>query len=198
MTVYFVRKIDAPTEIKIGTATNVVNRLTAIARAVGPIHYFASMPGGVTTERKVQLRFAHLRTEGEWFTASHDLEAYISLVADKEDAEFRFTPKTWTTKAVHPVARREEDARRAFALLQQIFERYPRQTPIGDCVEKAFQELHLMNPAWSRRRVRALHELRGLRVDLFEIIDMLTLLNIPRDRWADWISPEKQQARRAA
>lgn len=198
MTVYFIRKIEAPSEVKIGTATNVAKRLTAIARTVGPVRYFASMPGGVAIERKVQTRFAHLRTEGEWFKSSDELEAYISLVADEEDLEFRFKPSNWTTKAVNPVARRGEDARRAYALLQQIFERYPHQTPVGDCVEKAFQELHSMNDAWSRRRVRALRGLDGLRVDLFEIIDMLTLLDIPRSQWADWISPQNHQVQRAA
>ncbi|WP_242218021.1 GIY-YIG nuclease family protein [Shinella zoogloeoides] len=198
MTVYFIRKIESPSEIKIGTASNVAKRLATIARAVGPIHYFASMPGGVTTERKVQLRFAHLRLEGEWFRAGEDLETYIRLVADPESAEFRFKPSTWAPKAAQPIQRREHDARCALGLLRQIYERYPRQTPVGDCLEKAFQELHSMNVAWTRRRVRALHELRGLRVDVFEIVDMLTLLEIPRDEWADWISPKISQTRRAA
>lgn len=198
MTVYFIRKIASPTEIKIGSANNVETRLTAIAREVGPVHYFASLAGGMATERKIQMKFAELRIEGEWFNSSPDLETYIRLIGDAQDKQFASKSGKWRPKAVNPVARRESDARVAAALLRQVYERYPRQTPVHECLDRAFTELNNINDAWSRRRVRALHELHGLRVDLFEIIDLLTILKIPRAAWAEWISPASEKAKVAA
>jgi hypothetical protein len=198
MAVYFARKISDPTHIKIGTANNIPTRVTAVASAVGPLHLFATMPGGIALERNIQARFSDLRIEGEWFRSSPELETYIRISADHEDRDFGIKDQAWKPKAVQPLARREHDARAALKLLHLMFERYPRQTAVARCLELAYEELHGLNEGWSRRRVRAIHELRGLRTDLFEIVDMLTLLEIPRHQWADWIAPVSQQEREAA
>lgn len=198
MTVYFARKVSDPTEIKIGTANNLETRLGAVARAVGPIHLVGSMPGGVATEREIQVRFSHLRIEGEWFRSSEELETYIQIAAKAEDRKFGLRSKVWTTKAVQPLARRETDAKVALLLLDMMFDRYPRQTSVTRCLELAYEELHAVNEGWSRRRVRSIRELRGLRTDLFEIVDMLTILNIPRLEWADWMDPKPQSTSLAA
>lgn len=192
MVVYFARKVSEPDQIKIGTANKIATRVNAIACAVGPMHLFASMPGGVAVERTIQKKFADLRIEGEWFRSSLELESYIQTSADSEDRVFGDRTQKWAPKAVQPLARRETDARIAVKLLHLMFEKYPRQISVARCLELAYQELHAVNNGWSRRRVRAIHELRGLRTDLFEIVDMLTLLEIPRVEWANWISPLPQ------
>ena len=192
MTVYFARKVESPTEIKIGTANDLDRRLNNVARAVGPLHLFASMPGGVAIERDIQLRFSHLRIEGEWFRSNDEIENFIRVIAGPENCEYGPKGRTWKTKAQVPLARRENDARCALTLLDMMFERYPRQTGITKCLEMAFAELHEVNNCWTRRRVRAIRELKSLRIDAFEIVDLLTVLGIPRPDWAEYLDPKQK------
>lgn len=189
MTVYFARKISDPTAVKIGVASDVDKRLTTVAREVGPIRLVASMPGGKTTERQIQIKFSHLRTEGEWFRADDALENYISVAAEPCNVEFGTSEIRWKTKAVNSLPHREKDARNARRILNEILAQYPREITVAAAMESVFVRLHSINDCWTRRRVRALRELQGLRIDVFEIIDMLTLLEVPRLEWASWIAP---------
>lgn len=190
MTVYFAHKVGDPTEIKIGTAKDIGKRMSALATYFGPMRLFATMQGGGLAERRIHQKFAELRTEGEWFKANDNLREFIRVVADEDDREFGPTGPKWKTKAKSPVLRRGQDAAIALRLLDEVISRHPGGTPISKSLEMAFQRLHAINDGWTRRRVRALRELQGLRVDLFEIVDLLRVLEIPKRDWAEWIAPE--------
>lgn len=76
--VYFA---DAGGQIKIGWSKRVSARLAQLQTGSAiPIKLIGTMPGGLTVERRVHERFAHLRLSGEWFTAAPELLAYVAEV----------------------------------------------------------------------------------------------------------------------
>jgi hypothetical protein len=188
MTVYFIHRISDDSQIKIGSSTNIAARLRNHAASFGDIKLFAQCAGGVETERLYQKAFAHLRTEGEWFTATNELRDFIAQNAEPVDTVFLKAEQGWLTKPVQSKA--EEDGRIAAVLMRKCVEKYPATMTIAATHEALFLDLHEMTHGWTRRRVRSLYESRALRVDLFEIIDLLNLAGVSRSEWADTISPQ--------
>lgn len=64
--------------IKIGTSTNLKNRLRSLSIARDAI--LATEPGGHAREAELHARFDDLREEGEWFRAEEPLLGYIAAL----------------------------------------------------------------------------------------------------------------------
>lgn len=78
MTIYFIREgEDGP--IKIGTTSgDPLERLAKLRTGnPRPLRLLATMPGGPAEERALHARFASLRLEGEWFTATDRLLGFV-------------------------------------------------------------------------------------------------------------------------
>lgn len=77
--IYF---LAAPTAgmVKIGYSYSMWERVEVI-QAMSPVrlNLIGAMPGDRTTEAALHLRFAHLRSHGEWFRLDDDLDGFISL-----------------------------------------------------------------------------------------------------------------------
>lgn len=134
-------------------------------------------------ERLYQKAFSHLRIEGEWFKASVELWDFIEANAEKVDILFSQRGQAWTKKK--PSSRADEDALLAASLLIKCISAYPATTTVAAAQESVFQALHQTNQAWTRRRVRAIYEGGARRIDLFEVIDLFVLADIPRSDWGD-------------
>ena len=80
--VYFIRAGDF---IKIGfTSKNVAARVRDFKTGCTlPTEILGTMPGGISDERQLHSRFAHLRSSGEWFHAKDEL---ISFIKEKVEA----------------------------------------------------------------------------------------------------------------
>lgn len=87
-TVYFIR---CQQYVKIGISQNPAARLQQIRRGGGS-HFprlldvetseiVTTEPGGLTRERELHAKFAHLRHTGEWFTETQELTDYIKELA---------------------------------------------------------------------------------------------------------------------
>jgi hypothetical protein len=187
MPVYFFHRVSDASEIKIGSTNNLNIRMRKHASSFGEIKLFAQCAGGVATERLYQKAFAHLRTEGEWFSATDELREFISQNAEAVDAVFVSGVQKWTKRQT--VSRSEEDVRIAAALLLIDVKKHPATTRIATAVEATFKTLHRMNDCWTRRRVRGIYDGEARKIELFEIIDLLNLAGIPRSEWPDIISP---------
>lgn len=75
--VYFIADIDR-TKVKIGIAKDVKRRLRALQKMSSTgLSLLAVMPGGRPKEIELHERFAELRSHGEWFHLSDDLQSYI-------------------------------------------------------------------------------------------------------------------------
>lgn len=90
--VYFAAAGD---RIKIGWSRHVATRIGQLQ--VGnpdPVTLLATMPGGVSKERELHRRFAHARLAGEWFTATPDLEEFVTALCagHPTDTTTRRTP----------------------------------------------------------------------------------------------------------
>ena len=87
-TVYFVR---CQQYVKIGISKDPQGRLRQIKNGggaqfprlldVGTSEIVALEPGGLTRERELHAKFAHLRHTGEWFTEAKELTDYIKGLA---------------------------------------------------------------------------------------------------------------------
>lgn len=76
-TVYFARRRDGC--IKIGSASNVEERLKQLSAAAGEaLQLIGTMAGGVTHERALHRQFKAHRAHREWFNPSAELWAYIN------------------------------------------------------------------------------------------------------------------------
>lgn len=180
MTVYFAKKIDGDGEIKIGSSARVERRLKTIANSSGPIRLLATCEGDAVEERYFQKRFAHLRTEGEWFRAEQELLDFINDNAEPADAVFEPSEPVWKSKVL--TSRRDFDIQLASELLALKMGRFPRGMPHSEALETTYQELSEMGEGWTRRRVRSIHERTPLRIDFYEIIDLMKLAGIHEDQ----------------
>jgi hypothetical protein len=186
MTVYFVRRLNDASQIKIGTSNDLADRLRRLAADFGDIVLFAQCEGGVETERLYQKAFSNLRVEGEWFRAETDLIDFIGENASSVELIVPRRSDEWKRRAVSGENR---DLASAATIMKLYFERFPPTMTMADARENLFTELASINPIWTRRRVRALWEGDARRVDMFEIVDLLVAAGVPRSGWADVISP---------
>ena len=80
--VYYVRRGDGA--IKIGTTTQLANRMAALRWQHGPLEILLTHCGDGERERQMHARFARLRLEGEWFRAELELLMWIANVRRKQ------------------------------------------------------------------------------------------------------------------
>ena len=81
--VYFARRADGSGPIKIGNTSDPCERIKSLSLICeSELAMLAFAPGGFTAERSVHLKFADSRLSGEWFTATPELTAFISRVAE--------------------------------------------------------------------------------------------------------------------
>jgi hypothetical protein len=75
--VYFVLNLENGL-IKIGTSRNLGDRMVCLrVEYKAPLKIISTIPGGLSEEKRLHLRFAHERVEREWFTVSTRLLDYI-------------------------------------------------------------------------------------------------------------------------
>lgn len=80
MSVYFIQRGEAG-PIKIGHSGNPKARLAALKTASDqPLRMIGVMDGDKPDERRLHLRFADARLEGEWFSPTEELVAYALSV----------------------------------------------------------------------------------------------------------------------
>lgn len=173
MTVYFVRMVDQPEQVKIGSTTSLEKRLRSIARSRGSINLFATCEGNKLEERYFQKRFMKDRIEGEWFQSSPAMMQFVRENCELVDVNYARSGDEWTRKL--PSAKKAADAALAYDLMIMKMARFPRSMTLADMMEKIFLELSAVSDGWSRRRVRGFHERDVLRVDFFEVCDLMTL-----------------------
>jgi hypothetical protein len=181
MTVYFIAAESLPGQIKIGHTSRVVERSSTIAQQVGKLTLLATMPGDASHERLIHSMFFSARQEGEWFSSTPDLRAFIDTNGTPDGRTFEPRQKGW--RATSLGERYGVDQAFACMLMARCLDKYPASVPRMKAQEKVYLQLSERNQAWSRRRVRAIFERKGLRVDLSEIVDMLVLLEIPEAIW---------------
>jgi hypothetical protein len=70
--VYFLQR-DIDGFIKIGTTTNITDRITSIQTGAGPCVLLGRILGGPITEARLHQKFADSRQHGEWFLPTDDL-----------------------------------------------------------------------------------------------------------------------------
>lgn len=182
--IYFVRKASDPRSVKIGKSADIERRMKSIAVA-GPIILFAKCEGDSVEERYFLKKFAHLRTEGEWFAADDAMLRYISENAEACYVEYGKSEVRWSFKK--PDNRRELDGLVAHLLIKRVINEYPRSVTVAKAHEDIYLALSKIGEGWTRRRVRALYEQTAHRVDLFEIIDLLKLSKLPEPEWIPWL-----------
>lgn len=77
--VYFIQVLSG--HIKIGTSANVTNRLRIFNQAhPEPVNLLAAVPGGHVHEAEVHRMFRRDRDQGEWFSPSPELLAFIDAI----------------------------------------------------------------------------------------------------------------------
>ncbi|WP_421439960.1 GIY-YIG nuclease family protein [Agrobacterium tumefaciens] len=184
MTVYFASLVDDQSRVKIGCSLNIEHRLKTIASAMGDIRLLGTLDGGQKVEKECHDKFRHLRSEGEWFLLSEDLEAFIKTkVRPEPDMVFRSSSNVVPTSK----ERKDQDVFIARKLLDLFIEKHPRDMTIARCMERAFEQLSALADGWTRRRVRGIREMASVRVDFYEIRDLLILAEVPRDQWISWL-----------
>lgn len=178
MTVYFVCAVDRPEMVKVGYTTELPARLQHIsAEFENGIELLATCDGGIETERAFHAMLAESRGEGEWFKRTERLDEIIETFKSNVSGK-----RIWSRlRAVAAMGTSPIDADKqiAFDLLQQLMSRFGA-VHFGIAQGKAFDELHSINPLWTRRRVRAIWEKKTRRIDLFEIRDLEAALQIWR------------------
>jgi hypothetical protein len=80
--VYFLR---VGARIKVGYTASPGSRLSQFRTSTPAIDAFVMVPGDLSDEKRVHRRFNHSRLDGEWFTASRELEelAFLSAIAGR-------------------------------------------------------------------------------------------------------------------
>lgn len=83
--IYFVQ-MECPTGfIKIGTATDVTQRMSGLRCASPyPVRLLRVLEGGPKEERGLHARFRHLCERNEWFRPGEDLLAFIAREARRD------------------------------------------------------------------------------------------------------------------
>lgn len=187
MTVYFISKTGDETKVKVGATRNFSHRMQNLGAALGPIDLIGTLPGDEATERMLHKLFDAHRVEGEWF---HRVAAVSDFITEHFPVEGvkHFTPRDKGWKSGHECGAVDSDRAIAGRLLAKIADGYPRTMTTISVLEDIYLRLSELNGVWTRRRVRALHENAGRRIDLFEIKDMLTLLEIPHAEWGAILS----------
>lgn len=175
MTVYFICAVGRPEMVKIGYTTGLPARMQNIsAEFEGGIELLAHCDGGPETERAFHAMLADSRVEGEWFRRSERLDEIITTFKSNVAGK-----RIWSRlRAVAELGTSPIDADKqiAFDLLQQLMSKFGA-VHFGVAQGKAFDELHAINPLWTRRRVRAIWEKKTRRIDHFEIRDIGTVLS---------------------
>jgi hypothetical protein len=85
--IYFIEDVEGDQlRIKIGTSIDPIERLSALMTEIGrPLKLLGVMPGRHNEEFALHQRFAHLRSEKEWFRATKELGDFISTNAEPWD-----------------------------------------------------------------------------------------------------------------
>lgn len=186
MTVYMIQKSGDETQVKIGTTRNMSARLLQLTGVFGAIDLIGTMPGDEPVEKMLHRLFDADRVEGEWFKRS---EAVDNFVAENFKVSVkRYVPKQRGWKSSHEEGAVNADKAVAMQLLAKLLSGFPRTMTIAAAIEEVYLQLAEINGAWTRRRVRAMHEGDARRIDLFEVKDMLTLLDIPVAEWGTIIT----------
>jgi hypothetical protein len=187
MPVYFFTRFGDRTTVKIGHSRTLDKRVSSQTAMYGPIELIATLAGDKTVERLVHHRFHTSRAEGEWFSMTDELAAFIASECEEDHRVFE--PRSTAVKTLKSQSALDHDIYAAQVLMGACVDRFPSTTGIAQALEKTFIDLSNVNEAWTRRRVRAIREGAGRRIDLFEIIDMLNVLRIPQCEWAAWMRP---------
>jgi hypothetical protein len=187
MPVYFVRRTSQPDEVKIGFTANLRDRMGTLAAQYGPIELVATMSGNETMERLIHERFGLKRLEGEWFYFPGEIAQFIEK--DGMPVGSIFEPRSRGWKEVGGAIGTLRDQVVASNLVTILMDKYPASVRRTEAQEAVFKILSADNRAWSRRRVRAIYERQALRIELFEVLDLLRACGIDRSKWVDFISP---------
>lgn len=191
MTVYFVAMKADPGLVKIGSSKDMLRRLRAISVAT-PIVLFATCDGDSVEERYFQKKFAGLRVEGEWFRADEEMLNFIAANTEPCHVEYGKSDTRWTLRK--PDGRKHLDGLVAHKLMQMTVASYSRDVTVGRALEHIYLSLSELGEGWTRRRVRSLHEQAALRVDAYELIDLLKLSGMPEQEWIPWLRGDYHQA----
>lgn len=176
MTVYFVR---ANNLIKIGYAENIRTRLTQIAASFdGGLELVAMCDGGREVEAAFHSMFSDSRVEGEWFACTPLLEATIAKLAHNV-GEHRFFGSQ------QKIDLRCSDKALARKLLEKLFA--GGVWSIAKNLEACFQKLSVINPDWSRRRVRSMWHGEARHISFSEIADLACASEIEAFQLAELI-----------
>jgi hypothetical protein len=186
MTVYFIQKSGDDTQVKVGASRNLSARMTALGDSLGEIDLIGTLPGDEPTERMIHRLFDAEKLGGEWFRRSDKVNAFIAENFPIAVERYSPRPKGWKTG--HEDGAVESDKAVAAGLLSRLMSGFPRTTTLAAALEEIYLQLWEINGVWTRRRVRAIHEGAARRIDLFEIKDMLNLLEIPPSEWGGILS----------
>ncbi len=82
--------------IKIGTSTDVEQRLRSLALLCGELPVLlATVPGSYPTEECLHRAFASARTFGEWFHRTPELDELVRVLREEIPAEASRLPSSW-------------------------------------------------------------------------------------------------------
>jgi len=188
MTVYFVAMRNDPAMVKIGFTNDLDRRLKKIS-ASAPIVLFATCDGDKVEERYFQKRFASLRVEGEWFKADDAMMKFIAENSTPCRVEYGKAEVRWSLRK--PDNRKQLDGLIAHVLIKRFIKRLPRNVTLAEALEDIYGRLSEGGEGWTRRRVRSLYEQTALRVDAYEMMDLLTFAGVPEADWASWMRGDR-------
>lgn len=191
MTVYFVRRANDHSQIKIGHSSNYESRIKQLTSAFGDLELFALVNGGPETEQIYHKAFAHLNVEGEWFRAERSLLDFIEATATPSSRIYAAHKARWKENAADSPS--AMDAVKAADILEFCMKCFASGKTVAQAHELVFSELNRVNGVWTRRRVRSIYEGTARRIDAFEMVDLLTVAGIARHQWAEWISPKQKE-----
>ena len=191
MSIYFVARQDDPRLVKIGLTKDMVRRMQVISSSA-PIVLFATCDGDTVEERYFQKRFSHLRVEGEWFRADDAMMKFIKENASPCHVEYGKSETKWTIRK--PDGRRHHDGLVAATLMKMVVASYPRNVTLARAQEDIYLALSRLGDGWTRRRVRALYDQAALRVDVYELVDLLQVSGIPESEWVPWLRGDHHAA----
>lgn len=75
--VYYAERADRPGQIKIGTTTQLRERMAALGARGRAVTLLAIEQGGRSLEKSRHAQFAALRLDGEWFSAASPLTDHV-------------------------------------------------------------------------------------------------------------------------
>lgn len=195
MTVYFIRPVGVPDQVKIGFTNDLPRRLQALGTEfANGVELLAQCDGGTDVERAFHETCKADWRHGEWFSLSPLLASLIHAHSHNV-AGRRIWGRLRAVKGGDgsPV---DQDRQLAKDLLHRLFDRFGL-VPIALAQSRAFEILAEINPIWSRRRVRAIWEKSARRIDYFEIRDIqsaIDMFDAPRlEAMADEIQPELRE-----